>query len=331
MGVFIIAEAGVNHNGDIDLAKKLCLAAKEAGADAVKFQTWQTDKIITQKVAQADYQIKNTGYNESQYDMLKRLELSYDEFREIKRYCDDIKIQFCSTADEYDSLDFLVSLGIPFIKVGSGEIGNVSYLRKIGSKAMPVILSTGMSTLGDIEQSLDALRIGGAQNITLLHCTTNYPCAYENVNLLAIDTLKNAFHLPVGYSDHTVGTEVAVAAVARGVAVIEKHFTLDKNMEGPDHLASTEPEEFKRMVEEIRHIEKALGDGIKRPGIRETKIAEVVLKRIVAKRRINCGKIITADDICVKRNNCGLSAKYWDLILGMTAKKDYLPDDAIEL
>ena len=330
MGVFVIAEAGVNHNGDINIAKKLCSAAKDAGADAVKFQTWQTEKIITKSVAQAEYQLNNTGCRESQYDMLKRLELSYDEFKEIKRYCDEIGIQFCSTADEIDSLNFLVSIGIPFIKVGSGEVGNVSYLREIGSKNMPVIFSTGMSSLADVEQSLNALKTGGAKDITLLHCTTSYPCCYENVNLLAMDTLRNAFHLPVGYSDHTIGTEVSVAAVARGAVVVEKHFTLNRKLEGPDHLASTEPEEFKRMVEEIRHIEKALGNGIKQPSLNEVKISEVVLKRIVAKRDIVCGKRIGIEDICVKRNNQGLPAKFWDLVIGMTAKRDYKQDDAIE-
>ena len=200
MEVYVIAEAGVNHNGDVNIAKKLCLAAKEAGANAIKFQTWVTEKIITKNVKQASYQMKNTRNENSQFDMLKPLELSYNEFREVKAYCDNIDIQFVSTADEKDSLDFLIEIGIPFIKVGSGDIGNISYLRYIGTKHMPVILSTGMSSLADVEFSVRALRDGGAADIVLLHCTTNYPCPYDSVNLYAMDTLRNAFGLPVGYS-----------------------------------------------------------------------------------------------------------------------------------
>lgn len=331
MHTCIIAEAGVNHNGDVQLAKKLCLAAKNAGADVVKFQTWITEKIITTNVEQAEYQQKNTGRNESQFDMLKSLELSYDEFSEVKNYCDAIGIVFASTADEEGSLDFLVELGIPFIKIGSGDIGNISYLRYIGQKKMPVILSTGMSNLADVENSLQALRDGGATEITLLHCTTNYPCPYDAVNLKAMDTLKNAFGLPVGYSDHTEGIEVAIAAVARGAGVIEKHFTLDKNMEGPDHKASTEPAEFKAMVESIRHIESALGSGVKQPTKAEQIISQVVLKRIVARRTIRLGQVISEEDICVKRNDIGVSANAWDIIVGTVARKDYHVDEGIEI
>ena len=327
----IIAEAGVNHNGDVELAKKLCLAAKDAGADVVKFQTWITEKIITQNVEQAEYQKENTGRDESQYEMLKALELNYDEFREVKVYCDEIGILFASTADEEDSLDFLVELGIPFIKVGSGDVGNISYLRYIGSKKLPVIFSTGMSTLADVEMSLQALRDGGATDITLLHCTTNYPCPYDAVNLKAMDTLKHAFGLPVGYSDHTEGLEVPVAAVARGAGVIEKHFTLDRNMEGPDHKASMEPKVFKEMVQAIRHIETALGNGLKQPTKAEQQISKVVLKRIVAKRDIRAGQVIREEDICVKRNNTGLPANAWDIILGTAARRDYKVDEGIEI
>ena len=327
----IIAEAGVNHNGDVELAKKLCLAAKDAGADVVKFQTWITEKIITQNVEQAEYQKENTGRDESQFEMLKSLELSYDEFREVKAYCDEIGILFASTADEEDSLDFLVELGIPFVKVGSGDVGNISYLRYIGSKKLPVILSTGMSTLADVEMSLQALRDGGASDITLLHCTTNYPCPYDAVNLKAMDTLKHAFGLPVGYSDHTEGMEVPVVAVARGAGVIEKHFTLDRNMEGPDHKASMEPKAFKEMVQAIRHIETALGDGLKQPTKAEQKISKVVLKRIVAKRDMRAGQVIREEDICVKRNNTGLPANAWDIILGTAARRDYKADEGIEI
>ena len=244
----IIAEAGVNHNGQLDLALQLCDEAKKAGADVVKFQTWKTENLITRNVAQAEYQTQNTGREESQFDMLKKLELSYDDFRIIKKHCDETGILFSSTADEPESLDFLLELGIPFIKVGSGDIGNISYLRYIGSKKKPVILSTGMSTLGDVELSINALRDGGAEDITVLHCTTNYPCPYDNVNLKAMLTLRDAFHLPVGYSDHTVGRDVAVGAVALGAVVVEKHFTLDTGMEGPDHAASTNPKDFSDMV-----------------------------------------------------------------------------------
>ena len=331
MSTYIIAEAGVNHNGDVHIAKQLCLAAKNAGADAVKFQTWITDNIITKNVKQADYQTENTGKDESQYDMLKKLELTFDEFREIKEYCEEIGIEFASTADDEESLDFLVDLGIPFIKVGSGDVGNISYLRYIGSKKRPVILSTGMSTLADVEVSLKALRDGGATDIKLLHCTTNYPCPFDSVNLKAMDTLHNAFGLEVGYSDHTVGIEVPVSAVARGAIIIEKHFTLDCNMEGPDHLASTEPEEFKKMVDSIRNIEKALGTGIKQPTEAEKDISKVVLKRIVAKQTIHEGETITEKSICVKRNEKGLPASAWDIIIGTKARRTFDTDEGIEI
>lgn len=331
MSTFIIAEAGVNHNGDVNIAKELCLAAKNAGADCVKFQTWITEKIITQSVKQADYQAENTGLEQSQFEMLKKLELTYDEFREVKKYCDEIGILFASTADEQDSLDFLLELGIPFIKIGSGDIGNISYLRYIGSKNCQVILSTGMSTLADVEKSVKALKEGGASDIKLLHCTTNYPCPVDTVNLKAMDTLKAAFGTEVGYSDHTIGIEIAVAAVARGAQIIEKHFTLDRTMEGPDHMASTEPDEFKKMVEAIRNVEKALGTGVKEPSQAEREISKVVFKRIVAKNPIKMGEIIQENDICVKRNENGLPADAWDIIVGTVARKNYLCDEGIEL
>lgn len=331
MKTLIIAEAGVNHNGKLDLALKLCDAAKEAGADVVKFQTWITDNIITKNVAKADYQSVNTGNNDSQYEMLKKLELSHDDFRIIKEHCNEIGITFASTADEKDSLDYLINLGIPFIKIGSGEIGNVSYLRYMGSKNMPIILSTGMSTLEDIDLSIKALKEGGATDITLLHCTTNYPCPFDSVNLNAINTLKEKYNLPVGYSDHTKGIEVAIAAVAKGATVIEKHFTLDSNMEGPDHLASTEPDEFKKMVESIRNIEKALGDGKKVPTNDEINISKVVLKRIVAIKEIRKGETIKEDMIACKRSENGEPARNWDLVVGSIANKDYSIDEGINL
>ena len=331
MHTLIIAEAGVNHNGRLDLAIELCDAAKEAGADVVKFQTWITEKIITCNVEQAEYQKNNTGSNQSQFDMLKGLELSYEDFTKVKEHCDRIGIQFASTADEEDSLDFLINLGIPFIKIGSGDIGNISYLRTIGSKHMPVILSTGMSTIEDVRLSVEALRQGGASEISLLHCTTNYPCPYESVNLAAMDTLRKEFNLTVGYSDHTMGIAVPIAAVARGASIIEKHFTLDRSMEGPDQIASTEPEEFRKMVDSIRQIETAIGDGIKKPTDSEVEISKVVLKRIVAKRPIKKGAVITQDDICVKRNDTGYAARDWDKVVGAVASCDANIDEAVEI
>lgn len=325
----IIAEAGVNHNGRLDLALQLCDAAKEAGADVVKFQTWKTENLITRNVAQADYQEKNTGKLESQFDMLKRLELSYDDFRNIKDHCDEIGIIFASTADEPESLDFLVSLGIPFIKVGSGDIGNVSFLRYMGSKGLPVILSTGMSSLADVDISINALKEGGASDITVLHCTTNYPCPYKDVNLRAMITLRDAFHLPVGYSDHTIGRDVAVAAVSLGAKIIEKHFTLDCGMEGPDHKASTEPNDFVELVNAIRNIELCLGTGIKEPTDDEKEISKVVTKRIVAKTDINLGDTFTEDNICIKRNDIGAAAHNWDDVIGKQAQRTYCVDDGV--
>lgn len=325
----IITEAGINHNGRLELALQLCDAAKDAGADVIKFQTWKTEKIITHSVGQAEYQAVNTGRKESQFDMLKRLELPYEDFRKIKQHCDDIGIVFASTADEEESLDFLIDVGIPFIKVGSGDIGNIPFLRYIGTKRMPVILSTGMSTLADVDISVNSLREGGAEDITLLHCTTNYPCPYGEVNLKAMLTLRDAFHLPVGYSDHTMGTEVAIAAVAMGAEVIEKHFTLDRCMDGPDHAASIELNEFKKMVERIRNVEQALGDGKKKPTEQENAIKNVVKKRIVALRNIGKGEILSADNICVKRNDAGMEAGMWDCVMGKRTERGYGGEEGI--
>lgn len=327
----IIAEAGVNHNGSLDIALKLCDEAKKIGVDVVKFQTWKTENIITKNVAQADYQTVNTGILESQFDMLKKLELSYDDFTVIKKHCDEIDIVFSSTADDEESLDFLVDLGIPFIKIGSGDIGNVPYLEHIGKKKMPIIMSTGMSSLSDVDISLRTLRDNGATDITLLHCTTNYPCPYEDVNLLAMLTLKNAFHLPVGYSDHTIGNNVAVAAVAMGASVIEKHFTLDCKMEGPDHAASTEPQAFHEFVQSIRQTEKALGNGTKEPTSAEKEISKVVTKRIVASKPIKAGEKLNETNLCVKRNDSGEKADQWKKLIGRTASKDYQCDEGINI
>lgn len=325
----IIAEAGVNHNGSLEIALQLCDAAKAAGADVVKFQTWKTEKLITKSVAQAEYQAQNSGKSEPQFDMLRRLELSYDEFRQIKEHCDKIGIVFASTADESVSLDFLVELGIPFVKIGSGDIGNVSFLRYIGSKGLPIILSTGMSSLDDVELSIDALKEGGAKNITLLHCTTSYPCPYEDVNLRAMKTLRDSFQLPVGYSDHTIGKDVSIAAVALGAAVIEKHFTLDCKMEGPDHIASTDPENFAELVKGIRLVESSLGTEIKKPTEAEREISKVVTKRIVASREIKKGEILMEDNVCVKRSDLGITAREWDSVIGRKAVRDFYIDDGI--
>ena len=319
---FIIAEAGVNHNGSCDLALKLCDAAKKTGADAVKFQTWKTDAIITKDVAQAEYQVKNTGRVMSQYEMLKSLELSYDDFRKIKAYCDSIGILFLSTADEQESLDFLVELGVPLLKIGSGEITNIPFLRYVGS---------GMSSLAEVDVAYRILQQAGTDDITLLHCTTSYPCPIDTVNLKAMQTLADAFHCPVGYSDHTLGDEVAIAAVALGAVVVEKHFTLDVTMEGPDHAASTTPDDFTAMVQKIRHIEAALGNGIKMPSKKEIEISQVVLKKIVAAQNIAKGEIFTANNVSVKRSDSGLSASLWDSVIGLKAGKDFRIGEGILL
>lgn len=329
--VYIIAEAGVNHNGRLDLALQLCDAARNAGVDAVKFQTWKTENIITTSTAQAEYQTQNTSKKESQFEMLKRLELSYNDFIAIKQHCENIGVQFLSTPDDSESLDFLCSLSLPFLKIGSGEITNIPYLRAIGSKQMPVIISSGMCYLGDVERAYRLLKESGAPSVDVLHCTTNYPCPMEQVNLGAMVTIKNALGCRVGYSDHTMGIEVPIAAVALGAEIIEKHFTLDRAMRGPDHAASLNPEELKQMVEAIRNIEKALGDGIKRPNDSEVKISQVILKRIVARKPIKRGEIFTLDNLSVKRAPSGVSALLWDYMLGSYAPCDYATDQPIEL
>lgn len=327
--VYIIAEAGVNHNGRLDLALQLCNAAKDAGADAVKFQTWKTEKIVTRNAELAVYQENNiSDKTKSQFKMLKELELSYDNFEVVKNHCDEIGIQFLSTPDEIDSLDFLCNFNLPFIKLGSGDVTNIPFLRLVGSRHIDVVLSTGMSYLGDVEIAYRTLIEAGAKSV-LLHCTTNYPCPMHEVNLRAIQTLKDAFHCSVGYSDHTMGVEVPVAAVAMGAEIIEKHFTLDKEMDGPDHKASLNPEELKQMVVAIRHIEQALGDGIKQPNESEKQISEVVLKRIVAATPIKEGEVLSADNMTVKRSTVGLKASLWDLVNGRIATCNYAIDEPI--
>lgn len=333
MHTYIIAEAGVNHNGQLDLALKLCDAAKKAGVDCVKFQTWQTEKIVTRKAEKATYQSENTNNaEESQFDMLKKLELSYEDFRLVQEHCNKIGIDFLSTPDEEYSLAFLMNeLHLPLIKIGSGEVTNIPYLRQMASYHKPIILSTGMATLAQVAMAYDTLIAAGAPSVSLLHCTTNYPCPKNEVNLRAMQTMKEAFKCPVGYSDHTMGTEIPIAAVAMGAEIIEKHFTLDRNMDGPDHKASLEPHELKYMVDCIRNIEVALGDGIKRPNPNEVEISKVVLKSIVAKVPINKGETLTANNMTIKRAGSGIPAAHWDMIVGTKALRDYDIDEPIKI
>ena len=333
MHTYIIAEAGVNHNGQLDLALKLCDAAKEAGVDCVKFQTWQTEKIVTRKAEKATYQSENTNdAEESQFDMLKKLELSYEDFRLVQEHCNKIGIDFLSTPDEEYSLAFLMNeLHLPLIKIGSGEVTNIPYLRQMASYHKPIILSTGMATLAQVAMAYDTLIAAGAPSVSLLHCTTNYPCPKNEVNLRAMQTMKEAFKCTVGYSDHTMGTEIPIAAVTMGAEIIEKHFTLDRNMDGPDHKASLEPHELKYMVDCIRNIEVALGDGIKRPNPSEVEISKVVLKSIVAKVPINKGETLTANNMTIKRAGSGIPAAHWDMIVGTKALRDYDIDEPIKI
>jgi N,N'-diacetyllegionaminate synthase len=331
MSVFIIAEAGVNHNGDINLAKRLIDVASEAGVDAVKFQTWKTELLVTKEAVQAEYQTENTGIKESQFDMLKRLELSYDEFRELKKYCDDKNIMFLSTPDEFESANFLYDLQDIF-KIGSGELNNLPYLRHIGSMNKKVILSTGMANLGEIEDALNVLTSSGTKrnNITVLHANTEYPTPMEDVNLKAMVSIGSAFEVDYGYSDHTLGIEVPISAVSLGASVIEKHFTLDKTMEGPDHKASLEPNELKSMVKAIRNIEKALGSGVKKPSKSESKNIDIARKYIIASRDIKKGEIFSEENLTVKRvGKKGTSPMRWNEIIGTNAQKNYSEDDLI--
>ncbi|MEH1739361.1 N-acetylneuraminate synthase [Fusobacterium varium] len=321
--IFIIAEAGVNHNGNINLAYKMVDEAKKAGVDCIKFQTFKTEKIIYKEAKKAEYQEKNTENKETQYEMLKKLELTYDEFKKLKKYCEEKEIMFLSTPDEEESLNFLIDeLNMEIVKIGSGEITNYIYLEKIAQKNKPIILSTGMSTLGEVEKSLEIIRKYNNQKITLLHCTTNYPCPVEEVNLKAMLTLKEAFKLDIGYSDHTLGIEIPIAATALGATVIEKHFTLDKNLDGPDHKASLEPLELAKMVEAIRNIEKALGNGIKQPNASENKIKEVIRRKIIVFKNLKKGDILKEEDLIFKRSNNGIEAEFYKMIIGKKIKRD---------
>ena len=331
MSVFVIAEAGVNHNGSLELAKKLVDAAKDAGADCVKFQTFVSKNIVSKNAIKAEYQKQQTEPQESQQDMLKKLELSFDEFVELNEYCKSKSIEFMSTAFDFESIDFLDGLEMGTWKIPSGDITNLPYLIKIANLNKPVILSTGMSTMEDIRSAIKALKENGAAELTVLHCTTEYPTPFEDVNLRAMNTIKEEFGVKVGYSDHTKGIEVPIAAVAIGATVIEKHFTLDRNMEGPDHKASLEPNELKAMVDSIRHIELALGNGMKQPAESEKKNMAVARKSIIASKDIEAGEIFTEENLTVKRPGDGISPMRWFDIIGKSAPRDFEEDELIEL
>lgn len=329
--VWVIAEAGVNHNGSLELAKKLAEQAKLAGADYVKFQTFKTENLVTLDAKKADYQIENAKEEESQFNMLKKLELSYKEFEELKLYCDEVGIKFLSTPFDLESIDFLRNLGMDLWKIPSGEITNRLYLEKISTMGMPIVLSTGMSDIDEIDVAINILREGGCKDITILHCTTEYPAPVDECNLNVIDTLKNRFKTTIGYSDHTEGIFIPVIAAAKGAKIIEKHFTLDRSMVGPDHRASLEPDELKEMIEQIRKVEKVLGDAEKKPTESEKKNRDIVRKSIVAGRDIKKGEIFSDENLEIKRPGTGISPMRWHDVIGRTAKKDYRKDEIIEI
>lgn len=328
----IIAEAGVNHNGSLETAMKMIDAAVEAEADYIKFQTFHTEALVTALCEAADYQKENAGAN-SQEEMLKNLELGYNDFRDLKNYCDKKGIGFLSTAFDEDSIDFIASLHPDYMKVPSGELTNLPFLRKMASTGIPVIISTGMATPEEIAKALAPFRKAGyeANDIVLLHCTTQYPTPMEDVNLLAMKTVSDSFGLRSGYSDHTLGIEIPIAAASLGASVIEKHFTLSREMEGPDHKASLEPEELAAMVKAIKNIKKALGNGVKE--VKESERANISAARrsIVAARPITKGQVIKEEDICAKRPATGLSPMLWDKVVGSKAKRDFDTDEQIEI
>ena len=327
----IIAEAGVNHNGDLDLAKQLINAAADAGADLVKFQTFNANRQVTRTAKKADYQTQTTSNTESQHAMLRRLELTEEMHHQLIAHCLTQNIGFLSTGFDIESVDLLVSLGQDCFKIPSGEITNLPYLRHIGQLGKTVILSTGMATLGEIEAAIEVLEQTGTPRakVTVLHCTTEYPTPMNEVNLRAMQSIHTAFDVAVGYSDHTEGIEIAIAAVAMGASVIEKHFTLDRTFPGPDHQASLEPAELKAMVTAIRNIEIALGDGIKRLTPSEARNKPVARKSLVASRAISIGEIFTAENITTKRPGTGISPMRWDELVGQASQKNYNEDDLI--
>lgn len=328
---FIIAEAGVNHNGSLELAKQLVDKAVWAGADCVKFQTFKSKNCISVFAEKANYQKKTTDANESQLDMVRKLELSYDQFHELRDYCNQKGIMFLSTPFDLESIDFLASIGVRTWKIPSGEITNYPFLRTIGQRKESVIMSTGMCTLEEVRNAVQVLKEFGTTDITLLHCTTEYPAPFDSVNLNAMVTLQKEFGFNVGYSDHTNGIEIPVAAVAMGATIIEKHFTLDRNMEGPDHKASLEPDELKQMVKGIRNVEMSLGDGVKQPSDAEKKNIAIARKSIVAKCQIKKGESFTEKNITAKRPGNGISPMKWNDVLGKVANRDFAADELIEL
>lgn len=328
----IIAEAGVNHNGDIKLAEKLIDVAANSGVDYVKFQTFKANKLVTKRAKRAKYQDVNTKNNDSQFEMLKKLELSKEDHHHLIEYCKGKKVKFLSTGFDFDSIDFLHSIGVRLAKIPSGEITNLPYLRKIGSLFSEVILSTGMADIDEVKNAVEVLVKEGVDKskLTVLHCSTEYPTPMKDVNLKAMLHIKKEVEVNIGYSDHTLGVEVPIAAVALGAEVIEKHFTLDRSMEGPDHRASLEPEELKSMVDSIRNIEKALnGSGIKEPSVSESKNKDIIRKSIVAIKSIKKGEVFTEENLGVKRPGNGISPMNWDMIIGKKSNKDFNIDDVI--
>lgn len=329
MGILIIAEAGVNHNGSLELAKKMIEKAKWAGADYIKFQTFVSENLVSDSAQKAEYQKAATGETESQLQMLKKLELSQRDFAELKEYCKECGIGFLSTPFDMESIEFLIKLGMDFWKIPSGEITNLPYLECLARTGKPIVMSTGMCELEEIREAWKVLRENGAGDIALLHCNTEYPTPYEDVNLRAMQLLKEHFNTRVGYSDHTQGIEVPIAAAALGAEILEKHFTLDKTMEGPDHKASLEPEELKLMIDSVRHIEQALGSAEKKVTQSEGKNRSVARKSIVAKRSIRKGELLTEENLTVKRPGDGISPMRWHEIIGTKAMKDYEKDQQI--
>ena len=334
MHTIIIAEAGVNHNGSIDMAKQLIETAKVSGVDYIKFQTSKGPQYVTSRYASmAEYQKNNIGKEESQLDMLKKITLQMESFGDLSDYCLKSGVKFLSTPFDLDSVDYLHTLGMDYMKIPSGEVTNLPYLRKIARLHIPVIMSTGMCNLYEIESALDILYANGLKprEVSLLHCNTEYPTPFEDVNLKAILTLKEKFGVRVGYSDHTKGIEVPIAAVAMGAEIIEKHFTLDRTLPGPDHVASLEPQELKAMVNAIRNIEKAIGSGIKQVSPSEQKNIAIARKSIIAACDIHKGEVFTEENLTVKRPGSGISPMRWDEVVGQIAKRDYVEDELIEL
>lgn len=329
--VFVIAEAGVNHNGDISLAKQLVDVAVAAGADAVKFQTFKAEKLVCKNAEKADYQKETTNQAESQLEMLKKLELTEEMHNQLIDYCKEKGILFLSTPFDVDSVDYLIELGIEIIKISSGEITNYPYLRKIAQTGKKVILSTGMSSLEEVREAVAVLEEYGNKDVAVLHCNTEYPTPFEDVNLKAMLTMRDELGIEVGYSDHTPGIEIPIAAVAMGAQIIEKHFTLDKTMDGPDHKASLEPHELKAMISAIRNVESALGTGVKKPSNSEQRNIGIVRKSIAAKNEIKKGEVFSEENLVTKRPGTGVSPMKWNEIIGTVADKDYKEDDLIEL